>query len=147
MVYKLLIIYLACITGIFKAVPVGIMLRASPVLVALMTALGGVTAVVILYLLGEWVQQILERRMSERRLEKKKQRTRKLISKYGIIGLGIFGTLLVGIHVTIILGLLVVKTKKELLIWTSVGILLWSSVVTAAAASGIELFTKFSFFG
>jgi membrane protein YqaA with SNARE-associated domain len=140
MVYKIFIIYLAGLTGIFKAIPVGMVLQASPVWIALMTALGGLTAAVILYLFGEWVRNILEKRMSEKRLEKKKERTRRYLSKYGIMGLGVFGTLLLGFHITIILGLLVVKTQKMLLLWTIVGIMLWSSLGTIAVASGIDLF-------
>jgi membrane protein YqaA with SNARE-associated domain len=146
MVQKILLIYLAGLTGIFKAIPVGMVLHASPAWIALMTALGGLTAAVILYLLGEWVRGILERRMSKKRLDKKKEKTRRYLSKYGIMGLGIFGTLLLGFHITIILGLLVVKTKKLLLIWTTVGIMLWSSLGTVAVASGFELVTRLPFF-
>ena len=144
MAHKLFIIYLAGLTGIFKAIPVGILLQAPPVWVALMTALGGLTAAAILYIIGEWVRQILEKRMSERRLERKKRNTHRLLSKYGVMGLGIFGTLLLGLHMTIILGLFFVKAKKKLLMWTLAGILLWSSVVTVAADS-FDLFERFPF--
>jgi membrane protein YqaA with SNARE-associated domain len=146
MLHKIFIIYLAGLTGIFKAIPVGMVLQASPVWIALMTALGGLTAAVILYVFGEWVRALFEKRMSEKRLEKKKEKTRRYLSKYGIVGLGIFGTLLLGFHITIILGLLVVKTKKVLLIWTTVGIMIWSLVGTAAVASGFEFITRMPFF-
>ena len=140
----LLIIYLAGMTGIFKAIPVGIMLQASPVWIALMTAFGGLTAAAVLYHFGGWMQQMMKKKAIG--LEKREERTRRMYSKYGIIGLGIFGTLLLGLHITIILGLIVVKAKKKLLVWTTVGILLWSSVITAAAASGFELFEKIIIF-
>ena len=144
MAHKLFIIYLAGLAGIFKAIPVGILLQAPPVWVASMTALGGLTAAAILYVIGEWVRRMLEKRMSERRLERKKKNTHRLLSKYGIIGLGIFGTLLLGLHMTIILGLFFVKAKRRLLLWTIAGILLWSSVVTVTADS-FELFERFPF--
>ena len=57
----LLIIYLAGMTGIFKAIPVGIMLQASPVWIALMTAFGGLTAAAVLYHFGGWVQQMMKK--------------------------------------------------------------------------------------
>jgi membrane protein YqaA with SNARE-associated domain len=142
----LLIIYLAGMTGIFKAIPLGIMLQASPVWIALMTAFGGLTAAAILYRFGGWMQQMMKKKSNRTGLDKREERTRRLYSKYGIIGLGIFGTLLLGLHITIILGLIVVKAKKKLLVWTTVGILLWSSVITAAAASGLELFEKILIF-
>ena len=110
-----------------------------------MTSLGGLTAVTVLYHFGEWVRKMLTKQGGGKGLEKREERTRRMYSKYGIIGLGIFGTLFFGIHVTIILGLIVVKAKRKLLIWTTVGILLWSSVITAAAASGLELFERIPF--
>ena len=143
---ELLLIYLAGMTGIFKAIPVGMMLKASPVWVAIMTALGGLTAAVILFYFGGWVRHTLKKRKSGKGFEKREERTKRLYSKYGIIGLGIFGTLLLGLHITIILGLIVVKAKRKLLIWTTVGILLWSSVITVAAASGLELFERIPLF-
>jgi membrane protein YqaA with SNARE-associated domain len=142
----LLLIYLAGMTGIFKAIPVGIMLQAQPIWIALMTALGGLTAAAVLYHFSGWVRQMLNKKRTVKKLEKREKRTRRMYSKYGIIGLGIFGTLFLGLHITIILGLLVVKAKKKLLVWTTVGILLWSSVITAAAASGLELFEKIIIF-
>ena len=138
---ELLLIYLAGMTGIFKAIPVGMMLKASPVWVAIMTALGGLTAAVILFYFGGWVRHTLKKRKSGKGFEKREERTKRLYSKYGI-----FGTLLLGLHITIILGLIVVKAKRKLLIWTTVGILLWSSVITVAAASGLELFERIQLF-
>jgi membrane protein DedA with SNARE-associated domain len=145
-VNKLIIIYLAGMTGISKAVPVGIMLQASPLLVAFMTALGALTAATALYLLGGWIRQVIESRMNGKRLRRKRERTNELLTKYGIIGLGILGTILLGIHVTIIMGLLIVQAKRKLLIWTVVGIVIWTSVLTAATASGFELLERVSFF-
>jgi len=142
----LFIIYLAGMTGIFKAIPVGIMLQAQPFMIALMTALGGLTAAAVLYQFGGWMKQMLNKKKVGKRLDKREERTRRLYSKYGIIGLGIFGTLLLGLHITIILGLIVVKAKKKLLVWTTMGILLWSSVITIAAANGLELFEKILIF-
>ena len=80
-------------TGISKAVPVGMMLRASPLLVAFMTALGALTAATVLYLFGGWVRQVIGSRMNGRWLRRKKERTNGILSKYGIIWLGILGTI------------------------------------------------------
>jgi len=143
---KLIIIYFAGMTGISKAVPVGLMLQASPLIVAFMTALGALTAATVLYLFGEWMRQVIGSRMNSKRLRRKREKTNKILSKYGIIGLGILGTIFLGIHVTIIMGLLIVQVKRKLLIWTVVGIVIWTSVLTAAAASGFELLERIPFF-
>ena len=141
------IIYLAGLTGVFKAVSLGVVLQASPAVIALMTVLGSLTAATLLYLLGGWLRNILENRMSEKRLVRKKEKTKKIHSKYGIIGLGILGTLALGLHITLIIGLVIVPSKRKLMLWTAVGIVVWTSVFTAAAAGGKELFTRMPFFG
>ena len=63
-----------------------------------------------------------------------------LLDKYGIIGMGIFGTLLLGPNMTMAMGLVIVTKEKSLLLWTAAGIIIWTVVLTMIGTYSIELF-------
>jgi membrane protein YqaA with SNARE-associated domain len=135
----MVIIYFAGLTGIWKAIPIGMMLHASPLIVGFMTLTGSCTTTMILYLFGGWVRNFVERRSGSERMKKKQMKAERLMMKYGIIGLGLIGTLAMGPSATIITGLLLTRARKKLLMWTIIGILLWTTVLTTAAATGMEV--------
>jgi membrane protein YqaA with SNARE-associated domain len=140
--HDLIVIYLAGLTGIWKAIPVGMMLNTSPLSVGLMTLSGSCTTTTALYLFGGWVKRIVEKRSGRKRMQKKRMRAKRLMAKYGIIGLGLIGTIAIGPSATIITGLLLTGSGKRMLMWTIAGILLWTTVLTSFAAAGLELFGR-----
>jgi len=144
--YNLLIIYLIGMLGIQKAIPVGIILNIPPQSICLMTVLGASTVVIVIYMLGSKVRELVLKRMNRNRLYKKKMKTNKLVSKFGVIGLGLLGTLIIGAHITTLIGLMVVNEKTKLFVWIIIGILFWTTILTAAAALSFELFKRFVFF-
>jgi membrane protein YqaA with SNARE-associated domain len=138
----MIIIYFAGLTGIWKGVPIGMMLNNSPFIVGFMTLSGSCTATMILYLLGDWVKKYIERRPGWVKMKKKQMKVERLMKKYGTVGLGMIGTITLGPSVTIITGLLLTGAKHKLLMWTIIGILLWTTVITTAAAAGLEIIGK-----
>lgn len=124
--------------GIWKAVPVGFTLGIHPLAVYLATAAGAVLAVLIIYFFDEGIRKyILGNRVNKR--EKRLNRGKKILEKYGAPGLGFFGCLLMGPNMTLVVGLLIVTSRKVLLLWTIIGILVWTAVLVALAATGINL--------
>ena len=85
-----------------------------------------------------WVNRRLKKGKS-----KKEERVLKLFDRYGLIGLGIFGTLIIGPPMTMILGLALVQKQKHFLYWTMTGIVVWSLVLTILGSLGIEFITRF----
>ena len=138
--YNLRIIYFTGMLGIQKAVPLGIMLKTPPPIICLMTILGASTMVIVIYVLNQLVKQFRLRRMNENKLEKRKIKTNKLISKFGIVGLSLIGTVIMGHHITILMGLIVVNKKTKLLGWTIIGIILWTTILTTAVTLCSKLF-------
>jgi len=144
--HNLVIIYLTGMLGIWKAIPVGIILNASPLSICLMTILGASTTVVVIYLFGGWVRQFVLSKLNKNKLNKTKKKTNKLLARYGVIGLGLFGTMTMGPNMAILLGLIVVKARIILLAWIIIGILVWTAILTTAAALSFELFERIVFF-
>lgn len=138
--YDLLLIYVAGVTGMWKALPVGFLLKTPPFFIALMTCLGALTCVFVFYFFGTRLKQFFYRFYSEKSKEKKEGKIRRIFEKYGCPGLGIMGTLLMGQPVVMLLGMIIVKRKKNLLVWVSIGTVIWSIALTIAGTYGLKLF-------
>jgi membrane protein YqaA with SNARE-associated domain len=131
------------ITGIWKAIPVGIALKSHPLEIASFTALGSITTVYILYYFGESVKKWVAKKWSKEKLEKKKGSFNMIMDKYGVIGLGIICPGPFGPITSIIVGLLVVKQTSRLMPYLVVGIIFWSFVLTWFAVSGFRMVQSF----
>jgi len=140
--YPYLIVFIAGMTGIWKAVPVGVAFKMGPLGIWLSTSGGAALAVLILYFFGKKIREYIVRKRKNTKNKKKEARASKLLEKYGVFGLGFLGTLLMGPNMTIILGLIIVESHKKLLIWTLAGILIWSLALTILAQTSVELFNK-----
>jgi hypothetical protein len=138
--YKPAIIFLIGMTGIWKAVPAGFLLKAPPLLVFFMTAFGAATSATILFFLGNRIKIWLARKKGKR-IQRKISKGGILLQKYGVAGLGIFGTLMLGPNFTTIVGLFIVHEHKRLIIWVMVGVFFWSGVLTVSAFLGISIFS------
>lgn len=134
-------IYLAGITGIYKGIPVGLALKAHPILTASLTALGSITAVLILNYSGSSFKTWVYSRIGLDRLEKKKGKFNVLMDKYGVVGLGLIASGTIGPIATILLGLLTLGDTSRLILYLILGIVLWSFVLTAVAVLGVDAIT------
>jgi membrane protein DedA with SNARE-associated domain len=134
------LVFLMGITGIWKAIPVGIVLKMNPVVISIATILGATVGIVVIYLMGSRVKRYMVSRLKRKSsLKKKSERYQRLLDKYGPAGLGILGSLIFGPNATMALGLILVNSERNLLLWTFVGTVLWSSVLTWLAATGIQV--------
>lgn len=136
--FRIVSIYLVGITGIWKAIPVGIALQAHPIETASFTALGSITTVYLLYYFGERVKNWVMKKWSQKKLESKKGRLSHIMDKYGTAGLGIICPGLFGPITTIIVGLLIVKPTGKLMPYLIAGIILWSFLLTYISVLGFD---------
>ncbi len=132
-------IYLAGITGLYKGVPVGIALKAHPVIITAFTALGSITAVLILYYSGESFKKWITKRIGEDKLEKKKNNFTFWMDRHGTMGLGLIVTGLIGPIVTILLGMTLVRDTGRLLFFVIIGIIIWSAGLTTLGVLGVSI--------
>ena len=138
-IVRIISIYLVGITGIWKAIPVGIALKAHPIETASFTALGSITTVILLYYFGESVKKFVTKKWDKKKLESRKGKMTHIMEKYGIAGLGIITPVLFGPITTIIIGLFILKQTSRLMPYLFIGIILWSFFLTWIAISGIDL--------
>ena len=136
---QIVTVYLAGITGIYKGVPVGFAIKASPYLTAVCTAMGSLTAVFVIWFSGASLKNWLINKYGKRKIEKKKSRFTSIMDRYGVIGLGLIATGIIGPIITIILGLIMVKETERLMIFLSIGIVLWSTALTIIASISLDL--------
>jgi len=137
-----LLIFLVGMLGIWKAIPLGFLLNTNPVIIFIMTSLGAITSVLILYFFGNKIREYILKRRIKKRKNAKESRAKILFEKYGAAGLGFLGCLLMGPNMTMILGLVLVKSQKKLLYWTIAGIIIWTLALTILAIVSIDLFNK-----
>ena len=139
---KFLVVYLVGFTGIWKAIPVGFILRTPPFWIGALTVLGASTAVTLLYGFGKRVKVWVIGRIKSGHMTKKRNRAKRLSDHYGAIGFGLFGTLILGPIFTIITGLIITQGGRKLLVWTLIGILVWTPALTTVATVSLDLFFR-----
>lgn len=136
-------IYLAGVTGLYKGVPVGFAVGASPYITAIFTALGSLTAVFVLFFSGSAIKRRILRIYGNKKTEKSKGRVARIMDKYGVIGLGLLAPGVIGPILTVILGVLLVEKSRRFMIFLSMGIILWSAALTIIGAISLDILKEF----
>jgi membrane protein DedA with SNARE-associated domain len=136
---KYLIVYLAGATGIWKGIPVGIALGIQPVFNGLITALGSVSSVLILYFAGDNFRNWILKLYGQKRIEKKKNKFMKFANRYGVLGLGLITTGLLGPFTSLILGFILIKDIRKFLFYLIAGIFIWSLILAFFFTSIVEM--------
>jgi membrane protein DedA with SNARE-associated domain len=134
------LVFLLGIAGIWKAIPVGFVLKLDPELIIFLTVLGASVGIVVIFLLGSRVKRYITGRMKKKKsLKSKSDKIQRILDKYGPVGLGLLGSLIFGPNATMAIGLIMVNSEKKLLVWTFAGTVLWTSVITIIASTGIDI--------
>ena len=141
--YDVLTVFLVGMTGMWKGLSMGFILQVSPFYIFLSTALSAVLGVLLLFFFGTKIRNYLIKRRFKKGKSKKEKKALQLFEKYGHIGLGFFGTLVIGPPMTIVLGLTIVKQQKPFLYWTIAGCVAWSLVLTLLGTFSVETITRF----
>ena len=137
-----ILVLLTAITGIWKAVPLGLVLNLHPVVIFLMSASGSIISVLILYFFGNKIKRWIMKSGDNPESSKKGKRIRNILNKYGPAGLGIFGTLIAGQITTVLVGLALVKSQKTFLLWMIAGSVFASLCITVFGVFSVDLFKQ-----
>jgi membrane protein DedA with SNARE-associated domain len=130
--------------GMWKAIPLGFLLKLPPLYIFLMVATGSVLGVLILFFFGTKIRNYIINRQHNKGGSKKERKALELLDKYGLIGLGFFGTLIFGPPMPIVLGMTLVKRQKHFLYWTLAGTIVWSLVLTILGTLSIDIISRFA---
>lgn len=137
-VLKALGLFLMGMTGVVKAIPVGVALEMSIFEIGLYVSLGSIVMVSILFFSGEPMKRWLMKKWSKEKLEKKKGKFSSLLHRYGYVGVGILSPGILGPIPAIILGLIVLKNTSKLMPYLVVGIIIWSYLLAWVAVIGFD---------
>jgi len=140
MIGELALVFSIGILGIWKSIPVGLLMGMAPLWISLMTIFGATAGIIIIYFIGNNIKKYLRKMMKESSIEKKENRLINLFNKYGVHGLGIIGTFFLGPNMTMALGIAFVNKPRTLFIWTFIGIVVWTFTLTYLGHFGISIF-------
>lgn len=125
---------------IYAAIPAGFALGLSSWTIFFATVTGGLAGVFVSAFLGEKIRQFFSRNKPAKEQKAKHPVLFKMWNKYGIIGLGFIGTLLVGAPVSIAAGVTLNANIRKLITWCCIGVLVRCIVFTSIGHYGVQLF-------
>lgn len=125
---------------IYAAIPAGFALHLSPWIIFLASVAGGLAGAFVSAFLGDKISSFFNRKKTAKKEEAKHPFIYRIWLKYGIIGLGFFGSFLVGAPISIAVGLGLQANLKILLTWCCVGVITRCLVFTLVGYYGLKLF-------
>src|SRR5262249_12589876 len=123
---KLLSVFGMGMIGLWEGIPAGFALRLHPITTGVTSAVGSLTATVLVLLLGSRIRErLLRRRPPKNEAEVPRERLiDRAWRRYGVIGLGLLAPGLTGAPIGVALGLSLSAPVRQLLGWLIAGIVL-----------------------
>ena len=138
MLLQLLGVFALSVVELWAAVPAGVALGLPPILVWAATLMGSAVCVVVVVVAGERVRAWLVSRLGRGRAREGGP-LRTIWERYGVIGWGLLGPLVLGAPLSAAVGVGLGAPRDRLLVWLGAGVLLWTTVLTAAAVFGADV--------
>ncbi|MFW2478385.1 MAG: small multi-drug export protein [Sediminibacterium sp.] len=125
---------------IYAAIPAGFAFGLPTWVIFLASLIGGLSGVFIATFLGDKIKQFLARYRKPKPAKPKTGLIYTLWEKYGLIGLGFFGTMTVGAPVSIGVGVGFNVPLNKLLVWCCIGVFTRCALFTTIGYYGMKLF-------
>jgi len=127
---------------IYAAIPAGFAFKLNPLVIFTASAIGGLVGVFVAAYLGDkiktWLQKF--RKTSSEKPKKEPGFILKIWEKYGVIGLGLMGTMTVGAPISIGVGVGFNVPTNKMVFWCSLGVLIRCVLFTAIGHYGLQMF-------
>lgn len=128
---------------LWVAIPAGTALKLPPLVNGIASALGSISAAIIIVFLGDHLRKwLLKKREKD---GKSKGKIYAVWEKYGVIGLGMLSPLITGAPLGAAIGVSLGAPPRRLITWMGIGIIIWTIILTAASTlgfAGFELLKK-----
>lgn len=125
---------------IYAAIPAGFAFGLSPFIIFFSTVAGGLAGVFVAAFLGDRIRKFFTKKKKSE-VEKPKTSLGHLIwEKYGIIGLGFFGTMTIGAPASMAVGIGFNASIKKLITWCCMGVIVRCLLFTTIGHFGLQLF-------
>ena len=126
---------------IYAAIPAGFAFGLSPWAIFFASLTGGIAGVFVAAFLGDKIRALFHKhKPTKQDAQQKHPVILKLWNKYGIVGLGFLGTVMVGAPISIAVGVGLNANIKKLVTWCCIGVLTRCIVFTLLGFYGLQLF-------
>ena len=142
MIYKILTVIGLATFEIYAAIPAGFAFKLHPFEIFSYSVLGCLIGVFVAAYLGDiirkWVSKVRKNKVNKE--TKEPGFVLKIWQKYGVIGLGLLGTMSVGAPISIGIGVGFNVPTNKMVFWCSLGVILRCAIFTAIGYYGLKLF-------
>ncbi len=142
MFYKILTVTGLATFEIYAAIPAGFAFGLPPIVIFLASLVGGILGVFVAAYLGDkiksWVNQFRKNKVEK--TKKEPGFILKIWEKYGVIGLGLLGTMSVGAPISIGIGVGFNVPTNKMVFWCSLGVLIRCALFTTLGHYSMQLF-------
>lgn len=140
MLLKILTVASLATFEIYVAIPTGFAFGLSPLIIFFASITGGLVGVFVAAFLGDKIRAFFYKNKPTEEKKYKHPMVHKIWEKYGIVGLGFFGTMSVGAPISIAVGVGLNANIKKLLTWCCVGVACRCILFTLIGYYGLQLF-------
>ncbi len=124
---------------IYAAIPAGLAFGLSPWIIFAASLIGGLTGVFVAAFLGDRIRAFFSKNKPAKE-KAKDSLVYRIWNKYGIVGLGFFGTFTVGAPISLAVGVGLNANLKKLILWCCVGVFFRCAIFTLIGFYGLKLF-------
>ncbi len=142
MFYKILTVAGLATFEIYAAIPAGFAFKLSPIVIFFASIVGGLVGVFVAAYLGDkiktWIAKF--RKPKAEKVKTEPGFVLKIWEKYGVVGLGLLGTMSVGAPISIGVGVGFNVPTSKMVFWCSLGVLIRCALFTTLGHYSLQLF-------
>lgn len=142
MLYKILTVGGLATFEIYAAIPAGFAFELSPFVIFFASLIGGLLGVFVAAYLGDKIKSLVKKFRKAKVAKSKAEPgfVLKIWEKYGVVGLGLLGTMTVGAPISIGIGVGFNVPTNKMVFWCSLGVILRCALFTALGHFSLQLF-------
>jgi membrane protein YqaA with SNARE-associated domain len=124
---------------IYAAIPAGFALGLPPWIILFASVTGGLAGVFVAAFLGDSIRNFFNKNKLPKEVKPKTGLVYRLWNKYGIIGLGLLGTMTVGAPVSLAVGIGFKAPLQKLITWCCIGVIVRCISFTLIGHYGLKM--------
>lgn len=141
MIYKILTVAGLATFEIYAAIPAGFAFGLPPIVIFLASLVGGLIGVFVAAYLGDKIKSLVNqfRKNKVEKIKKEPGFVLKIWEQYGVIGLGLLGTMTVGAPISIGIGVGFNVPTNKMVFWCCMGVLIRCTIFTTLGHYSMQL--------